>query len=52
MFEAFRKRMQVEIQRLQDPSQVNGDSPDSVRRKSKIHFRRGVGGGDGGGGIF
>jgi hypothetical protein len=33
--------MQTEMQRLQDPSQVNGDNPDSVRRKSKRGERGG-----------
>jgi hypothetical protein len=35
-----KKSMQAALQRLQGPSQINGDNPDSERRESNRHFRR------------
>jgi hypothetical protein len=37
--ELLDQRKQAKLQWLQDPSEINGDNPNSVRREASRHFR-------------
>jgi hypothetical protein len=39
MFKLLDKRKQAKLQRLQDPSEINGDNLNNVRREASRHFR-------------